>query len=91
MLRDSPPRYSKERDFVLSKHPDAYVHDDGESIDIYKPKEMDSPCCECKRPWKRSGRILDSNLCLGSAGSEPYAWIRAAQSLGYKEEAAAEV
>ena len=84
-MRSETPNYSKEKAFVLQKYPDAWVDDDGEAVRIYLPEKRDSPCGECSRPWKRSVRTT-AGRCLGSGGQECYAWIRAAQALGYKSE-----
>ena len=66
------------REKVLEKFPNAFVHDDGEKVSIKVREAETIKCSECGQPHIRE-KSIHSLQTLGHAGSEEYAWKNAAQ------------
>ena len=66
---------------VLAKHPNAFVHDDGQWVYIKLRENETVICSECGQAHTREKNIHHMST-IGSAGSSAYAWEAAARSLG---------
>lgn len=74
----NPEQTAKE--FVLAKHPNAFIHDDGEKVCVKLQTQEDSPCPHCGQKWTRN--IIPALLyTFIGAGNENDAWENAKKQI----------
>jgi hypothetical protein len=71
------------QELVKEKHPNAFVHDDGEGIFIRLRETEEEYCAQCNHTYKRN-KIPSLCPVLGQAGNVRDAWENAALNLKLK-------